>query len=78
MSSIHHYSNAPSSELYITCMEQNGGDTMRVLGCVAAGLENSLHKVKQANEAANVTLHSWLLVIAGAMVFFMQVRCVVL
>lgn len=51
---------------------------MRVLGCVAAGLESSLHKVEQANEAANVTLNSWLLVIAGAMVFFMQVCCVVL
>ena len=47
---------------------------MHVLGCVAAGLEDSLHKVEQANEAANVTLNSWLLVIAGAMVFFMQVR----
>ena len=56
-------------------MDQNGGDTTLVLGCVASGLEASLQNVKDANEAANSSLHSWLLVIAGAMVFFMQVRC---
>ena len=71
-----YYANNPSSELYVTCMEQNGGETLLVLGCVAAGLEASLEKVEQANEASNGTLTSWLLVISGAMVFFMQVRYV--
>lgn len=68
-----YYADNPSSELYVKCVEQNGGDTMSVLGCVAAGLEASLEKIEQANEASNGTLVSWLFVVAGAMVFFMQV-----
>ena len=54
------------------CFDEHAGDTPAMLQCVAAGLESSLNRVEQANEVSNQTLKSWLLVIAGAMVFFMQ------
>lgn len=67
-----YYSSNAHSELYVECFDEHAGDTSAMLQCVAAGLESSLDRVEQANEASNQTLHSWLLVIAGAMVFFMQ------
>mmetsp|Transcript_16116 Transcript_16116/g.30672 ORF Transcript_16116/g.30672 Transcript_16116/m.30672 type:complete len:533 (+) Transcript_16116:247-1845(+) len=67
-----YYSSTANSELYVVCLDEHAGDTPAMLQCVAAGLESSLNRVEQANEASNQTLKSWLLVIAGAMVFFMQ------
>ena len=63
-----YYSTAADSELYVSCLDDHAGDSSAMLQCVAAGLEASLVRVEQANETANTTLNSWLLVIAGAMV----------
>lgn len=72
MSANNDYSTVSTSQLYLTCVEEHEGVSSAVLQCVAAGLENSLSKVEQNSEAASSNLVSWLLVIGGALVFFMQ------
>lgn len=57
----------------MTCLEQHGAEeTSSMLRCVAAGLESSLQAAERANVTATATLTSWLLVVCGALVFFMQ------
>jgi Amt family ammonium transporter len=72
MASSNEYSTTSNSELYVACFDEQGGNTSAMLQCIAGGLELSIQKVQASHDASNTTLTSWLLVIAGAMVFFMQ------
>jgi hypothetical protein len=60
-----------SSTLFERCAIEHGGDEWSsMLQCVSNGVEESA--AKTAAESAS-TLDEWLLVLAGALVFFMQV-----
>jgi len=51
--------------VYQQCVVDNNGETDFVLQCISNMFEH-------ANELHTINLHSWLLVICGALVFFMQ------
>lgn len=58
-------STSASSKLFGDCFEQHKGVTDAVLLCVTEGLEN-----RSAQDASNTK--SWFLILAGALVFLMQ------
>lgn len=56
-----------SGTLFERCAVEGDGDQAMMLQCVANAIESS-------SAAASSDLDQWLLVLAGALVFFMQVR----
>jgi hypothetical protein len=56
-----------SGTLFERCAVEGDGDQAMMLQCVANAVESS-------SAAASSDLDQWLLVLAGALVFFMQVR----
>jgi hypothetical protein len=65
--------------IFKTCAASHGTDVQLMMECISNWVESETGDLKASNVSGQVSseeLNNWLLILAGAMVFFMQVSAI--